>query len=203
MISSILISTTLLLSQDTRADITHSLHNLDPAPYLHYTPSSYNTPWQYSHNTNTPYIHNTPTLYLHTIPKPYLHNTPGIHLPTAPKPHLYNTPKPYLQNTPTSFLHNTLGNHITPQYHHATYHTYESTNPDLYPPHPEIRIPPHPMITSYTTTTAPQLKVYRNPYDKIGPREIKDAVRTQDGDSLVSRNYVQLSKTCQWFSFCI
>ena len=69
--------------------------------------------------------------------------------------------------------------------------------------HPEVRIPPHPMITSYTTTTAPQLKVYRNPYDKIGPREIKDAVRTQDGDSLVSRNYVQLSKTCQWFSFCI
>ena len=134
----------LVLSTGTSASISHGLHDLTPAPYLHPkrpTSSRYQTPASYFHNRQqTPAPHH----YLNGLkPEPYQLNT---------KP--YKTPKL----------------NYVPEWYQAKQSVGRNSD--------EIIEYFKPAVRDYT--------VYRNPYAVTGPRELKDAVRTQDRDIVVS-----------------
>ena len=134
----------LVLSTTTSASISHGLHDLTPAPYLHPkrpTSSRYQTP--------APYFH-----HRQQTPAPY-------HYPNS------LTPEPYQLNSKT---YKTPNLNYVPEWYQAEQSVGRNTQE----------------ITEYSQPGVRDYTVYRNPYAVAGPRELKDAVRTQDRDIVVS-----------------
>ena len=154
--SALIIILIIVQSVSASASISHGLHDLTPAPYLH-TKDQVVSRYQYLNQPSPiPYVH-------HKAPAPTL-NHKGL------------TPAPYPQNNYQS---------PNPKYSQDWYKHVVAKDSQPY--------------QNAAQPKAPEYTVYRNPYDVTGPREVNDAVRTQDEDVIVSLSFrTHISNYLPW-----
>ena len=117
---------------------------------------------------------------LHDLtPAPYLY-------PKHPTSSKYQTPAPDFHNRQQSPAPYQYHNGLTSDPYQLDYKTYKTPNlksiPEWYQAEQSVGRNPQ----EYSHTGVREYTVYRNPYAVTGPRELKDAVRTQDRDIIVS-----------------
>ena len=155
MAYSALILIIIVQSVSASASVSHGLHDLTPAPYLH-------------PKVVSKYLHINQKL-----PVPYHTKS---HTPAPTLNHRGLTPAPYPQNN------------------------YQSQNPKFSQDWYNHVVAKDGQPYQHTAQPmAPEYTVYRNPYDVTGPREVKDAVRTQDEDVIVSLSFrTNISNYLPW-----